>query len=313
METPPFISLAPMQGLTTKEYRRAFFARFGGYSRAYAPFVKAVAGKVAARHYREILSEAEAPYDLVPQVICNDGNELAETARQVAGLGYRELNVNLGCPYPMVANKRRGSGILPHPDTIDRMLEGGIRGSPISISVKLRLGRSSPAEAPAVFEVLDRYPLAEVILHPRTGIQMYEGRADAERFAECLSLSRHPLTYNGDILEPAGYRALKRRLPAVARWMIGRGALRNPFLALEILSREPGGRERIAALDAFRREYEETYERRFGGTRQLLDIYKGFWSYLAFSFPRPEERLMELRRLKSLEAYRAWADGLFSL
>lgn len=311
METPPFISLAPMQGLTTKEYRRAFFARFGGYSRAYAPFVKAVSAKVAARHYRDILSEADAPYDLVPQVICNDGAELAETARQVAGLGYRELNVNLGCPYPMVANKRRGSGLLPHPGLLDRMLDGAFAKSPIPISVKLRLGRESPEEAPAVFEVLNRYPLAEVILHPRTGIQMYGGIADPDRFTECLLLSRRGLTYNGDVLEARDYLSLSERLPSVRRWMIGRGALRNPFLAAEILGKPPPREERLRALDAFRREYEDAYERRFGLTRQLLDVYKGFWSYLVFSFPGSEERLVELRRLKGLEDYRAWADGLF--
>lgn len=306
-----FFSLAPLQGLTTKEFRRAFFARFSGFSRAYAPFVRSVPARVSPNHYRDILSEAGAAYDLVPQVICNDPGELAETARQVAGLGYRELNVNMGCPYPMVANKRRGSGILAHPELIDRMLDGGIAGSPIPISVKLRLGRAEPGESQAVFDVLNRYPLAEVILHPRTGIQMYEGKADADAFAACLALSRHPLTYNGDILRPSDYRELKERFPAVRRWMIGRGALRNPFLARGILGGLPGGEGRLAALDAFRLDYEAAYRERFGGTKQLLDVFKGFWTYLVWSFPRSEELLVSLRRLKSLDAYRDWADALF--
>jgi tRNA-dihydrouridine synthase B len=312
MDSHPFLSLAPLQGFTTKEYRRAFFARFLGFSRAYAPFVKAVSAKVAARHYRDILTEAKAPYDLVPQVICNDPAELAETGRQVADLGYREINVNMGCPFPMVANKKRGSGILPYPDIIDRMLDGALPRCPIPISVKLRLGRASHAEAPAVFAVLNRYPLAEIILHPRTGIQMYQGRADLDRFAECLALSRHPLTYNGDILAVEDFLALQDRFPSVARWMIGRGALRDPFLAAKILGTAPPMAERLCVLDAYRRDYEAAYEARFGRTRQLLDIYKGFWSYLVFSFPDAQARALELRRLKDLDAYRAWSDGLFS-
>jgi tRNA-dihydrouridine synthase B len=311
MDSQPFVSLAPLQGFTTKEYRSAFFKRFGGFSRAYAPFVRGVSGPVSRNHYRDILSEADAPYDLVPQVICNDAAELAETARQVAGLGYRELNVNMGCPFPMVANKKRGSGILPFPDIIERMLDGSLGNCPIPVSVKLRLGRENAEEARPVFEVLNDYPLAEVILHPRTGIQMYEGRADLDRFAECLAISRHPLTYNGDILAARDYLALKERFPSVRRWMIGRGALRNPFLALEILGCPTERTERLRLLRGFRADYEELYERRFGPTKQLLDVFKGFWSYLAWSFPQHDERLAELRRLKNLDGYREWADGLF--
>jgi tRNA-dihydrouridine synthase len=300
-----------MQGITSKAYRELFFARFPGFSRAYAPFIRSVPDIVSSRHFKDLLGEADAPYELVPQIICNDPGELACTAAQIADLGYREMNVNMGCPYPMVAHKKRGSGILSHPELIDRMLGEGLPRCPIPVSVKLRLGRHDPAESKAVFEVLNRYPLAEVILHPRTGIQMYSGSPDLERFAECLALSHHPLTYNGDILTREGFRGLAARFPAVRRWMIGRGALRDPFLGSEILGRAPSWPERLAALESFRRGYEESFERRFGRTKQYLDSLKGFWAYLAWSFPRPEERLAELRRVKRVDDYEAWADSLF--
>jgi tRNA-dihydrouridine synthase len=301
------LSLAPFQGTTDALFRKIFFSNFRGYDRAYAPFIKAVAGKAAPSHYKDVDKEAGAPYALVPQLLCNRADELLESAKRLAELGYRELNINMGCPFPMVANKRRGSGILEHPDLIDRMLEGALPTCPLAVSVKLRLGRKSADEMRAVLKVLNRYPITELILHPRTGVQMYTGEADLEAFEEFLSRSLRPVAYNGDILTRSDWLARADRFPSVKHWMLGRGALRDPFLASEIRGDPPDAPTRRASLKRFHDAYFEAQERRFGRGKQTLDIMKALWTYLAWSLPEPEEFLIKVRRVKDVERYETLA------
>jgi len=297
------LSLAPFQGITDFRYRRVFFSIFPGYDRAYAPFIKAVAGPFAASHLKDLLAPPPEGVEVVPQVICNEADALVDTASRLADLGYREINVNMGCPFPMVANKKRGSGILPHPELIDRMLGGALPRCPIPVSVKLRLGRKSAEEMHAVLAVLNRYPLAELVLHPRTGVQMYEGEADLDRFGEFLSLSANPVAYNGDVMTQADWRARKDRFPSVSHWCLGRGALRNPWLAAELRGRPPEREERLAAIARFHDDYFRLQEERLGRNKQLLDIMKAVWSYLAWSLPDPEAFLIKARRAKDAERW----------
>lgn len=334
MESGFTVSLGPFQGVTTSLWRRIFFPLFPGYDRQYAPFVKAVAGKHAVNHYRDVKDDAGLEPPLVPQLLCKEGDALAESCARLAGLGFREVNLNMGCPFPMVANKARGSGILDKPELIDRMLGEGLPGCPIPVSVKLRTGRESKAEMHAVARVLDRYPLAELIMHPRTGVQMYEGEADLDAFGEFLSLTRHPVAYNGDMRTVEDFLRRAERFPAVRHWMLGRGALRDPFLALDIKAAAraagmaedgsadgavqgagpppPVGREdRLRALRLYHDRYLAAQEARFGRGKHLLDLMKSFWSFLAWSFPGAEDFLVRLRRVKDFPHYDPAVEGLF--
>jgi tRNA-dihydrouridine synthase B len=308
MPKAPIISLAPFQGITDFRFRRVFFQVFPGYDKAYAPFIKAIAGPFSASHLRDLLDPPPEGVAIVPQVICNEAEALAGTAARVADLGYGEINVNMGCPFPMVANKKRGSGILPHPDLIDRMLDGALPRCPVPVSVKLRLGRFAAEEMLAVLGVLNRYPLEEIVLHPRTGVQLYGGSADLGRFGEFLSLSRIPVAYNGDILSREDWAERAKTFPSVKHWCLGRGALRNPFLAAEIRGEAPAGAERIAAVARFHDAYYGIQVERIGRNKQLLDIMKAVWQYLAHSLPEPEEFLLEVRRVKTVDRYRAAVD-----
>ena len=107
-------------------------------------------------------------------------------------------------------------------------------GLPIRLSVKLRLGRIDPDEIFANLPVLNRYPLAEVIVHPRTAGQMYGGRPDDLRFAAVLAESKHPVVYNGDINTLGDFFRREEQFANIAAWMSGRGILVEPHLAAAI-------------------------------------------------------------------------------
>jgi tRNA-dihydrouridine synthase len=299
------LSLAPLQGLTDAAFRRIFMGRFPGWGRCYAPFIKGVEGPCAASHFRDLSGQAQAPFVVIPQIVCNRPGELADTAARLANMGFSELNLNFGCPFPMVARKRRGSGILPHPELIDRLLGEGLPRCRLDISIKLRLGRESPEEAGSVLEVLNRYPIKELILHPRTGIQMYSGSPDLDAFAAFRAASRHPVAYNGDILRAEDVLALARRFPGLRHWMIGRGALGNPFLPLELRSQPPQPEARRSALAGFHAEYLRVKVARLGRTRQLLDLLKALWALMARALPGGDEFLVRLRRSKDMDDYEA--------
>lgn len=232
--------LAPMDGVTDYPYRNAWMEVFGNDPRPHAgqlmrkavsPFVSLVpGGKVRRSHIADLLPQNNL-MDVEPQVLGNDAESFLVMAETLADLGHRSVNWNLGCPKPQIAAKQRGSGLLPYPDRIDAFLNRVVPASPLPLSVKVRLGYRSPDEVFKVIEVLNRYPLAYVAVHPRIGTQLYGGEADWDRFEEIPRLLSAPCTYSGDI------NTLQKAQQFVSRFgqdvksvMIGRGVIADPFL-----------------------------------------------------------------------------------
>ena len=168
-----------------------------------APFIATTrSARVNRNHIRDLLPDENPGYELIPQILSNDALGMIRTARILADLGYGELNWNLGCPFPRVTKKRRGSALLSEAGEIAAILEQFCAERPMDISVKLRLGWNDPQDILRLMPVLNEFPLSGVIIHPRTGIQMYEGDVDLDTFAMAAALCRHKVTYNGDIRDP---------------------------------------------------------------------------------------------------------------
>jgi len=310
-DSAPFVSLAPLHGVTGRVFREAFFAFFPGFDEAVAPFIPATLSASAdEKQFRDLLPLEGGPVPVVPQLLCNDGAAFASTSARLAAAGYSEVNWNLGCPYPMVANKKRGSGLLPHPDLIDRILAEALPLCPIPVSVKIRLGRNSAEELGPLMAVLNRYPLSRVIAHPRVGVQMYEGRVDLDGFSAAAAACRHPIAYNGDIRSAADYRALKARFPSVGSWMIGRGALADPFLAGD-LKGLPRPADELPLVKAFHDELYLSYVDRLSGPRHALDKLKEVWSFLGSSFLESERVWKLINRAKTPGEYAEAVERVF--
>jgi tRNA-dihydrouridine synthase len=332
-ETPTRLLLAPLHGVTNYVYRAAYFRHFSGFDAVYAPFILAVRSSQAKpNHFKDLLKgqlesgTGKSSVPLIPQLIGNDATAFCETARALAGLGYGEIDWNLGCPYPMVANKQRGSGLLPFPEKIGKILDAACALPGIRVSVKLRLGRSDPQDIVRLMPVLNAHPLSLVIIHPRLGTQMYKGTVDLDAFARAASLCAHPVVYNGDINTAAEFAALKTRFPNVAEWMIGRGALANPFLPEEIRASEAAGRiagvaetpiaagdpsvsgnpethARVARLRAWHRDLYASYRDVLCGPAHVLDKMKEVWWYLGAFFPQEGKALERITRVKTFADY----------
>ena len=301
---PPLI-MAPLRGYTDAVFRNAFQRHFEGIDEAVAPFITTTrGGRIKPSHLQDVMPEANRSLPVIPQIMSNDADAFIRLADALTDLGYGEINWNLGCPYPMVANKMRGCGLLPRPDLIDRILDAVSRRLGGRLSLKVRLGRHASGEIKDLIPVFNRYPLARVIIHPRTGRQMYEGTVDLEAFAGCLAGVVHPVVYNGDINDVATLCHLRSRFPAVSGWMLGRGLLANPFLGECIQRNDQAVAHAVERFAAFHDDLVDAYTAKFSGPGHLLDRMKGFWRYFSGAFSDGRRLLLRIRRTRSLEGYR---------
>ena len=248
------LSLGPFQGITDAPFRNVFKRHFGGIDKYYTPFFTGIHKEEHAKNLQgeEIDPRCNDVETLTPQILSTDAEEILRFAKQCKQLGYKEINLNMGCPFPRVANKKRGSGLLPYPDMVEAMLERVFEEIDIKFSVKCRLGYFSPDEIKAIIPIFNKYALSELIIHPRIGKQLYKGEADVEQFAALIPNINAPLVYNGDIFSVESFGRINGILnngpstlrqaqgsgafncQPISQFMLGRGILANPFLAEEI-------------------------------------------------------------------------------
>jgi tRNA-dihydrouridine synthase len=300
----PKLVLAPLKGFTDALFRRTFSEHFPGFDAALAPFVTACpAERLKERQLADLAPGSQAGMPVVPQILGNVAEDFVFVARRLHAMGYTEVNWNLGCPFRPVAKKRRGSGLLPFPELVGEFLEKTIPALPGGLSIKMRLGRNKADEIFRLLPVLERYPIREIIIHPRTGIQMYTGHPDLDSFERCLGMTRHRVVYNGDITDPAGFAALRRRFPQVECWMIGRGALADPFLPAAIKAGGNGEGAKVEAFKAFYADLFGRYQSHLCGPGHLLGRMKGFWKYFAGAFTDARDIERRVHRCHHLPQY----------
>lgn len=306
------LQLAPLHGVTNRVFRNAFARRFGGLDSAMAPFILSVPSSDArGAHFKDLLPEYNTRLPVVPQILSNDAADFVTTANRVAEFGYAEVNWNLGCPYPMVTNKLRGAGLLPHPDLVKSFLEAVCERSTMPISVKLRLGLDDAGEILEIMPILNEFPLKRVIIHPRVGSQLYGGLVDLEGFSAAAGISAHPVTYNGDIRDVVSFESLQRRFPRIDEWMIGRGAVCNPFLP-GLINGSSLPSDPVGAMSGFHDELYFGYREILDGQRHVLDKMKELWTYWGQSLPAEAEAYKCLAKAMTFPAYEAAARSLFS-
>lgn len=306
--------LAPIRGITDCHFRSLFHRHFPGFDSALAPFINPQRHSLfKTGQLKDVLPAANLELAVTPQLLHTNREDFLFLARRLQEFGYQEVNWNLGCPAPMVARKQRGSGLLPYPDQILDFLDQVIPGLTqlrMHLSIKTRLGYQDRRELFDLLPRLDQYPLKEIIIHGRLGSQMYKGEIDLDGFGHCLACSQHSIVYNGDITSKEVFDTLQQQFPKVDKWMIGRGALANPFLPAEIKGRIISGQRR--QLQAFHDELYECYSDLLDGPAHLLGRMKQLWIYLSAFFP-PEHKTWKLiKKCKTEPDYQGVVKKLFA-
>ena len=241
---------APLEGITGYLYRNAHYDHFSGVDKYFTPFLSPNQNRALnPKEIRDVLPENNKEIPLVPQILTNRGEFFLRAARELEErYGYEEVNLNLGCPSRTVTAKGKGAGFLAEREALDCFFQEVFEKIRIRVSVKTRIGMDEPEEFRHLMKIFNKYPLHELIIHPRVQKDYYDNLPDWKAFGEAMRMSRNPVCYNGDIFTVEDFRRFRREFPEADKVMLGRGLLRNPLLAEEIRKEmEQSGRESLAA------------------------------------------------------------------
>ena len=306
--------LAPMEGLTTYNFRTAWNRYYGGMDKYFTPFI--CNRNMNSKERNDVLPEHNVGMNTVPQILTNKAEEFLELARILAELGYREVNLNLGCPSGTVVSRKRGAGFLSVPGELDAFLDEIFSKCAIPISIKTRIGMTSLGEWSGLLDIFEKYPIAELTIHPRLQAEGYRGTPHTEAYAEAASRLSCPLCYNGDITSKEALDKITDALPGVSAVMVGRGILQDPGLLNKLKADDTGNRdtdpvERGKTLREFHDVLLDGYQEIMSGDTNTLYKMKDLWTFLSKSFVSPEKQVKKIRKSTDIATYKLAVDALF--
>lgn len=313
------IYFAPLEGITTYPYRNLHHKYFGGVEKYFTPFLAPGPEQgMSVKEMRDVLPENNAGVPVVPQILTNRAGDFLFASKKLSEMGYREINLNLGCPSGTVTAKKKGSGFLLYPDDLDRFFDevfsdAAVRNGEFLVSVKTRIGKNEVEEWSELMQVYNRYPIHELTVHPRIQKEFYKGTPHLDVFTDILKESRNPVVYNGDLFTVEKVKEFREKFPTVGTVMIGRGLIRNPALAEMILQEEPEPEADILPrIREFHDALFEHYRETMSGDWNLLFRMKDLWSYMLAEVPDSEKLAKKIRKSQHVPEYLAAVEEVFA-
>lgn len=338
------IYMAPMEGITGYLYRNTYNRYFKGIDKYFTPFIAPAKGRpLRTRELQDILPENNKGIAVVPQILTNDVDDFMKTAKFLKEYGYTEVNINLGCPSGTVVSKGKGAGLLYDIDRLDAFLYGVYEADIMKVSIKTRIGKLFPEEFEDIINVYMKYPISELIIHPRVQTDYYRNTPNMETFKTgvCQYLSERQIKmccdsdrfytessnnkleivhdereicYNGDIFDLDAYNHLKNKYTFISKVMLGRGLIGNPFLPEMMKSSKLGteDRENANRLKGFHNELLSAYRNSLGDSNTLFKM-KELWLYMGQLFDGNLDAgkyLKKIKKSKNMEEYKIAVNGL---
>lgn len=302
------VEFAPLEGVTDAVYRRTHRAHFPGIAKYFIPFISPTQNlRFTVRELSAISPEHNAGLFAVPQILTKDAGHFLWAAQALFDMGYGEVNLNAGCPSGTVTAKGKGAGMLADVNALQWFLDEVFAHAPVRVSIKTRIGVTSPDEFARILAIYARYPVHELIIHPRTRTEMYAGTPHRDVYADALARTKLPIVYNGDLFTAADCRALEAEYPGTKALMLGRGLIANPALARAYAGGAPLEKDELRAfLDELLRAYREAYPANvaLGRMREVM-------KHVICCFEQPEKPRKAIRKAVKLAAYEDAVNRLF--
>ena len=302
--------LAPMEGITGYIYRNAYRDFFGDIDKYFTPFIAATSHKgLKSRELRDVLPENNEGIEVVPQILTNNATDFITTVDKLKQFGYKEVNLNLGCPSGTVVSKFRGSGFLAKREMLDEFLAEIFDRCDIKISLKTRLGKDSPDEFYELINIFNKYPMEELIIHPRVQKDYYKNTPNMAVFADAMKLSTNRVCYNGNIFKKDDYDKLVSDYKELDRVMIGRGIIGNPKLVNDIKT----GNYTLDkdTLRSFHDRVFGDYYELLQDQRSVVFKMKEMWFYMGAMFEDADKYLKKIRKANTRGDYEAAVNQIF--
>ncbi len=311
---PPFV-LAPMEGVTHRVFRDLILD-LGGPGAAWTEFLRVSQAPLKAATIRRELGPPRLDVPVGVQLMATQPDVLAETTRNAVEAGAPTVDLNFGCPAPIVFDKCAGSALLAFPERIEGLVRAAVQAVSVPVTAKIRLGTTDSARLGDVLAAVEQGGAAAVTVHARTRQDGYSHPARWEELTRARALTRLPLVGNGDVLTVEDARRMLETT-GVDAVMIGRGALRDPWIFSRLRAAARGlpepvvGPDELLALHArYRDDMRGTGQRSAASDRGTLGQLKQWWRRLDVVVPIDAEARTGLLRSQTIAELEGRIDGL---
>jgi len=262
--------LAPLEGITNRYYRNLHAKYFKGVDKYYIPFISPIEGKLSAKDLKEV-DRNNNQIKVVPQIISKNAKDTIEVINYLVSLGYDEINLNFGCPSPTVVTKGKGSGILKDLDYLDSYLNMIFSNVTCKISIKTRLGLNDAKEFKEILKIYNKYPIYELIIHPRVQSDLYSKPINYDILPYILDNTSLDIIYNGEIKNIDDINRITSTYPSIKGIMIGRGLITSPNMLDDNKS--------VDTIKEFYNNLKDTYLKEYGWNNTKYYV-KEIWSLM---------------------------------
>lgn len=223
--------LAPLEGVTNYLFRQKFDKYFHSVDKYYIPFLTPKDNSLKKKEYNDIdIRNNKLSAKVVPQILSHDAKNTLWLISELEKRGYDEVNLNFGCPSRTVTAKRKGAGILNDLNLLDDYLNELFSNTSIKISIKMRLGFNDTSSFYKILEILNKYNIYELIIHPRTANDQYTGKLHLDYLDNLNEKTDFDIIYNGECNSLKDIEYIKNRFPYIKGIMFGRGLIQRPYL-----------------------------------------------------------------------------------
>jgi nifR3 family TIM-barrel protein len=304
----PFV-LAPMEGVTHRAFRDVVMD-LGGVGAAWTEFIRVSAHPLKPKVIARELGPPREDAPVGAQLMATDEARLAETARNAVVAGAPMIDLNFGCPAPVVFDKCAGSALLDHPSRVEALVRAAASAVDVPVTAKIRLGVADPSLLKDNVAAVEAGGAAAITVHARTRVDAYAKPARWEFLSAARAATKLPLIGNGDVLtiDDAARMLDDHGVDAV---MIGRGALRDPWIFARLRASAASASPldvSPAAVLAFYERYRDEMAR-YGSERGRLSNLKQLFRRLDVGLRLTEDSRLRLLRAPDLASFDAALRG----
>ncbi len=304
------IYFAPMEGITGYIFRNAYDKYYGGIDKYFAPFISPADNcAMNPKEKRDNLPDNNRVKHLVPQILTCKPHHFIDAAKVLSEMGYREINLNLGCPSGTVCAKGKGAGFLSETDELEAFLEriyDYATNNNIKISIKTRIGRYNPEEWYDLVDIYNKFPVYELIVHPRIREDYYKEKPRMSYFYYAMEHSKNPVVYNGDLFSVCDVK----RLEKCENIMLGRGLLYNPELPEQLDNIKECKFSDTKCFRQFHDEIYHEYQKIMSPDINVLYRMKELWTYWSRLFPENNREIKKLLKSKHYSEYEIYLNQI---
>ncbi len=300
----PLLALAPMQDVTDLEFWD-LMARYGGADLYFTEYFRVHPTSHLEKHILRSLTENPTGKPAIAQMIGNDVNSLVRTAKELQQHPIAAVDLNLGCPAPIVYRKCAGGGLLRDLQRVDRILGALREAVSVRFTVKTRIGFDDPAVFDQLLPIFAKHSLDVLTVHGRTVKEMYRSAVRYDFIARAVEAMNCPVIANGNVYSAASAKSVLDETSARGL-MIGRGVIRNPWMFTQIRQRlagqpvfAPTGRDVLAYV---RDLFESVKLPNFNEKGHIMHMKK-YMNYFGVGVDSDGKFLHEVRRLTTAKAF----------